>query len=374
MSAGSDSPGRGGPLPLGDLEEDLRSTPLRLTATVVAVLLSLILFACSSKPNTADTMAKVNGKKISRAEVDKYFNNQTAGAPQPPAGEQADALRLNILRDLIDSEILMQRAEKDGLLATDDEVQRKLTELKAPYTDEEFQKRLQDRRLTQDDLRQELRRSLTIDKVMNKEITSKIEIRDPDVERYYEQHKAEFNLIEPQYHLARILVTTSAQTPARNQRNSKAQNEAEAAKKIRELLNRLDSGEDFGTLAMNFSEDPDTAMNGGDLGSIPESGLKNTDAASRDAVLKLKPGQYSGIITLSDPRNHQVFGFQIVRLIDRVPAGQRDLKDPRVQQYIRDRLRESSEQLRKAAFYEVLHNQAKIENYFAVQVMKNAGK
>ncbi len=352
----------------------MRLTPLRLTSIAVAVLLSLALIACSSTPNIADTMAKVNGKKISRAEVDKYFNNQTAGAPQPPAGEQADALRLNILRDLIDSEILMQRAEKDGLLASDDEVQRKLAEAKAPYTEEDFQKRLKDRHLSQDDLRQELRRSLTVEKILNKEITSKIEIKDADVSRYYEQHKAEFNLIEPQYHLARILVTASPQPPPRNQRNSKAQNEAEASKKIREVINRLDSKEDFGLLAMNFSEDPDNAMSGGDLGLVPESGLKNTDPASRDAVLKLKPGQHSGIIPLMDPRSRQVYGYQVIKLIERVPAGQRDLVDQRVKQYIRDRLRESSEQLRKAAFYEVLHNQAKVENYFAEYLLKSSAK
>jgi peptidyl-prolyl cis-trans isomerase SurA len=334
----------------------------------------MALLGCSSTPNTADVMAKVNGKKILRVEVDKYYNNQTAGAPQPPAGEQADALRLNILRELIDNEILTQRAEKDGLLATDDEVQRKLNEIKAPYTEEEFQKRLQDRHLSMDDLRQELRRSLTVDKVLNKEITSRIEVKDSDVNNYYDQHKAEFNLIEPQYHLARILVTAGPQPPARNQRNSKAQNEAEATKKIHEIQNRLESGEDFATVAMNWSEDPDTAMNGGDLGSIPESGLKNTDPGSRDAVMKLKAGQSSGIIPLGNPQNHQIFGYQIVRLIDRVPAGQRELKDPRVQQYIRDRLRESSEQLRKAAFYEVLHNRAKVENYYAELLLKSTGK
>jgi peptidyl-prolyl cis-trans isomerase SurA len=62
----------------------------------------------------------------------------------------------------------------------------------------------------------------------------------------------------------------------------------------------------------------------------------------------------------------------VFKLIDKVPAGQRDLNDPRVQQFIRDRLRESSEQLRKAAFYEVLRNQAKVENYFADQILKQA--
>ncbi len=348
--------------------------PLRWLGTLAVVfLLIAVLVGCSSTPNTADVMAKVNGKQISRAEVDRYYNNQTAGAPEQPAGEQADALRLNILRELIDNEILTQRAEKDGLLATDDEVQRKLNEIKAPYTEEEFQKRLQERHLTLDDLRQELRRSLTVDKVLNKEITSHIEVKDSDVSNYYQQHKAEFNLIEPQYHLARILVTASPQPPARNQRNSKAQNEAEATKKIHEIQNRLDSGEDFAKVAMDWSEDPDTATNGGDLGSIPESGLKNTDPASRDAVLKLKSGQASGIITLTNPQTHQIFGYQIVRLIDRAPAGQRELQDPRVQQYIRDKLRESSEQLRKAAFYEVLHNRAKVENYYAELLLKNAG-
>ena len=78
--------------------------------------------------------------------------------------------------------------------------------------------------------------------------------------------------------------------------------------------------------------------------------------------------------TLANPQTHQIFGYQIIRLIDRAPAGQRELKDPRVQQYIRDKLRESSEQLRKAAFYEVLHNRAKVENYYAEFLLKSTGK
>jgi len=80
----------------------------------------------------------VNGRPLSRAEVDKYYENQSASAPQKPSGEQAQSLRLNILKQLIDQEIMMQRAEKLGLLATDEEVDRKLNELKAPYTKEQF--------------------------------------------------------------------------------------------------------------------------------------------------------------------------------------------------------------------------------------------
>ena len=67
----------------------------------------------------------------------------------------------------------------------------------------------------------------------------------------------------------------------------KAQNDSEARKKINEAEHRLGSGEDFASVAAKFSEDPDTARNGGKLGPMPESQLKNTDAATRDAILKL---------------------------------------------------------------------------------------
>ncbi len=145
--------------------------------------------------------------KIYRSEVDKYYANQTAGSDQQPTGEQAVSLRLSILNELIETEILMQRAEKLGLLATDEEVDRKLNEIKSPYTAEEFNKRLQDKKISVDDFKRDLRRSLTRDKVLNKEITSRINITDQDVTSYYNQHKAEFNLIEAQYHLAKIMVS-----------------------------------------------------------------------------------------------------------------------------------------------------------------------
>jgi len=138
-------------------------------------------------------------------------------------------------------------------------------------------------------------------------------------------------------------------------------------------LNRLDSGEDFATLAMNYSEDPETSGNGGDLGFTPESALKSTDAATREAVSKLKPGQYSAVIAVINPANHQLFGFQIVKLIAREPAGQRDLNDPRVQQAIRTQLRDRREQLLKAAYYDVLRDRAKVQNYYAQQILQDAG-
>jgi len=338
------------------------------------LLLALAGAGCSSKPAGTDVAATVNGRKIYNTDVEKYFANQTAGSDQPaPSGVQATNLRLSILNQLIDNEILMQRAEKLGLLATDDEVERKLSEIKSPYTKEEFDTRLKEKKLSLDDFKRDLRRSLTVDKVLNKEVTSKINISDKDIGDYYNSHKSEFNLIEPQYHLSHIIVTVTPNPQVHNLKNDKAQNEADARKKIQMLLNRLDSGDDFATLAMNYSEDSETSGNGGDLGFAPESSLKNTDPATRDTVMKLKPGQYSPIISVVNPMTKQLIGFRIVKLIAKEPAGQRELSDPRVQEAIRSQLRDRREQLLKSAYYEVLRDQAKIDNYFAEKILAGNG-
>ena len=89
----------------------------------------------------------------------------------------------------------------------------------------------------------------------------------------------------------------------------------------------------------------------------------------RDAVSKLKPGQYSPVITITSPETRQVFGFRVVKLITKEPAGQRELSDPRVQEAIRSQLRDRREQLLKAAYYEVLRDQAKVENYLAQRIL-----
>ena len=333
----------------------------------------VLSIGCNTSKDGPDVVASVDGRKIYRSEMDKYYTNQTAGSDQKPSPEQETSLRLSIVGQLVETEILMRRAEKLGLLATDEEVDRKLNEIKSPYTAEEFDQRMKEKKITLDDFKRDLRRSLTRDKVLNKEITSRIAITDQDVNDYYNAHKSEFNLIEPQFHISQIFVTTQPNAQVHNLRNDKAQNEPEARKKIQMINNRLDSGDDFATLAMNYSEDPETAGNGGDLGFTPESSLKNTDPLTRDAVLKLKPGQYSPVLVLANPATKQVFGFRIVKLLAKEPAGQRDLNDPRVQQAIRQQMRDRREQLLKAAYYESLRDQAKIQNNYADEVLKNAG-
>ena len=331
-----------------------------------AVLLSA--FGCH-RGHGADVVATVNGHAIMQPEVDRAYSAQVGDTQgQQPSHDQEQALRLNVLRELIDEEIVEQRAAKMNLTATNEEVDAKLAEMKAPYSEEQFQQRLQASKHSLDDLKHEIRRSLTIEKLMNKEINSKITVTDADISNYYNSHKAEFNFIETQYHLAQIQVTDVPSPQPGNLQGSKATSDAEAKKKIQALKNRLDSGDDFGVIAMNYSERPETASNGGDMGFVAESQM-HADPAIYSAVTALKAGQTTDILPILDEQTKKSMGYAIYKLIAREPAGQRDLNDPRVQQTIRQQLRDGRSQLLKNAYLQVLRDQAKVENYFAEEVL-----
>jgi len=360
------------------LTETDHSFPMRRSRQVsfpVALTLAVGLLPAvgCNRGHSADVVATVNGHAIMRKDLDRGYQTQLGDSPQQQqlSQEQADSLRLNVLRALIDQEIVEQRAAKMNLTATNEEVDAKFAEMKAPYTEEQFQERLKASNQTVDDLKHALRQNLTINKLLNKEINSKITVTDADVANYYNQNKAGFNLRETQYHLAQIQVTDAPSTQPGNLQNSKATNDVDAKRKIQALKNRLDSGEDFGTLAMNFSEQAETAPNGGDMGFVGESQMQHADPAVFAAITKLKAGEVTEILPLLDGQSKRPVGYAIYKLLSRDPPGQRDLNDPRVQQAIRQQLREGRSQLLKAAYLEMVHDQAKVENFFAEQIFKN---
>ncbi|MDE3201218.1 MAG: SurA N-terminal domain-containing protein [Acidobacteriota bacterium] len=329
---------------------------------------------CHRSPGP-DVMATVNGKNIMQADVERLYKANLGDTPEEPTPEQARIMKLKVLQQMIQDEIIQQQAAKLHLAASDEDVNARLTDMKAPFTQEEWDKQLKQRNLTVDDLKRDIRRSLTYEKLMNKEIESKINISDTDIADYYNAHKADYNFIQPQYHLAEIVVTPSPSQTTGNLQNSKASSEADARKKIQILYNRLRSGEDFGAVAMNFSENPNDASNGGDMGFVGESVLRSQPDVF-NAISKLKPGDITDIIPVYDSTgtSKRLKGFVIYKLFSREPAGQRELKDPRVQQSIRQYLRQSHAQLLKNAYFEVLQNQAKIRNYYAEQILKDGGK
>ncbi len=302
---------------------------IRLYCVMFAIP-GLLLVGCKKSP-PANVAATVNNRPITYADLDREYQAQFSSPTPGESPDQTNIQRLEVLRGLIDNEIMLQRAEKQGLMATDADVETKLNQVKAPYTQEEFQKQLDARKMTMQDLRAKFRRDLSIEKLFNKEITSRITITDKDVSDFYEANKASFNLAEPQIHMARILVTPHPDPNVRNLKNDKAQTEEQARKKIAMIEARLRQGEDFAMLAQNYSEDPNSTPNGGDLGFIPESALEKANVELRKLVMELHPGQTSRIIRTQE-------GYQILKVISKEPAGQRELNDPRVHQTIRETL------------------------------------
>jgi peptidyl-prolyl cis-trans isomerase SurA len=338
-----------------------------LGAFVLAAALA-VASGCQKSSTPADGVwATVNGRDITRAEVDKYYRTQLNPDAAQPSQDEALSLKLNILDELVNNQILLQQAKKLGLEAADGEVEDKFTEFKNPYTEDEFQRQLKVRGYTVDDLRADIRQQLSIQKVINREVVAKIAVTDQDVQDFYNQNRAQFNVAEPQYRLAQIVITPHKDPGLRNRKNDDATTDAEAKRKAAALEQQLSTGADFSQIAMDYSEDPATSGSGGDLGYVPESSLSQSDPALKKMVLSLKPGQTSGVIALRD-------SYRILKLVAKEAPGQRELSDPAVQQSVRDNIHNRKEQLLRAAYLAVARNSAKITNHLAQQVVESAGK
>jgi peptidyl-prolyl cis-trans isomerase SurA len=348
----------------------MRSTGLRRAAVLLPLAGVMLLGVAGCKQevqHSPDVWALVNGKEIKRADVDKYYRTRVNPEGQEPSQEEALSLKLNVLDELINNEILLERAKKLNLEASDGEVEDKFTELKSPYTEDEFQRQLKDRNVSVIDLKSDLRRQLSITKLLNREVVAKISITDQDVTEFYNSNKAQFNVAEPQYRIAQIVVTPRKEPQIRNRKNDDATNETEAQRKVKMLMDRLNSGADFAQLAMDYSEDMNSAATGGDLGYVPESALNQSDPLLKKMVVGMKPGQVSPPLALKE-------GYRILKLVTRESPGQRNIADPQVQQTIRDTLRNRKEQLLRSAYLAIARDEARVRNYLAEQVVEAAGK
>lgn len=341
---------------------------MRRKRLVIAALGVCALTACRQQIAPGpDVWAIVDGKQVMRQDVEKVFRSRVNAEAPAPSQEEALSLKLGILDQLIDSEILLERADKMNLVASDAEVDEKFTESKSPYTEEEFQKKLEETGLTVDDLRNDIRRQLSIQKLLNREVVSKISISEQDVTDFYDSNRAQFNVVEPRYHIAEIVITSHPDPTVYNRKNDKATNEAEAGRKAAMLAQKLDAGADFAQTAMDYSEDP-SASTGGDLGFEPESAFNKSDPVLKRAVLSLKAGQETQPIHTKDG------GYVILKLIAKESAGQRQLADAQVQQAIRDGLRTRKEQLLRSAYLIEARDEAHVTNYLARQILESSGK
>ena len=332
--------------------------------------LAALVFSASCSSNTSasdDVVARVNGKDIRTADLEKQFLNRLNSTEQPPSPEEAQDAKLQLLNQMINDQILLEMASSAGLSATDAEVDVKFNEFKSQYTQEKFQEVLKQQKLTADEIRAELRKSITIDKLINKEITSKISVSEAEIKNFYDKNKESFNLPES-YHIAHILVTPVADPELHNGKNDDAKSPEEARTKASRLLRDIQSGQDFPTIARDYSEDPSSAAAGGDLNFQPLQAIENIDPRLAQAVQRMKTGEtFPQVIETR-------FGFHILKLLEKDAGGQKDLSDPRVQANVRQAIFNRKDQTLKAAFSEIARNKAKVSNFLAERIFASAGK
>jgi peptidyl-prolyl cis-trans isomerase SurA len=335
------------------------------------VLWACVLVSCQSTPATppptvsADTWAVVDGREITRSEVDKAYLRMRDPS-QTLSDEEALTAKLSLLNDLIIQEILLGKAGELKLELPDSELDTAYAEAKKNISDENFQKELTRRNVTAADMREGLRRQLLSQKVIDREVSSKINVSEQEVSDFFNANREQFNVAEEAYHLAQIVVTPVRESQRANRTGDDAATPQAATAKTGMLMERLKAGASFRDLAMDFSEDPDSAQRGGDLGLVPMSRLQQAPPPMRDAVLKKAPGTVNVI--------SQGGAHTIVLVVGHEPAGQRDLSMPAVRERITETLRGRKEQLLRAAYLTAAQDEANVVNHFARRLVETQGK
>jgi peptidyl-prolyl cis-trans isomerase SurA len=321
--------------------------------------------ATSATPVSADTWALVDGRSITRDAVEKAYR-RLGNASEAASDEEALTAKLSLLNDLIVQDILLDKARQLKITVPDSEVDAAYAEAKKNITDEAFQQELGRRHLTPAELREALGRELLAEKVLRQEVVSKVAVTDQEVTDFFNTNRAQFNVAEEGYHIAQIVVTPVRDPQLANRSGDDAATPQAAAAKAQMLMERLKTGASFGDLAMEYSEDPESAPRGGDLGLVPMSRLKQAPPQLRDAVLKGTPGS-ARVVSAGGAHT-------IVLVISHEPAGQRDLSMPAVRERITETLKARREQLLRAAYLTSARSDAKVVNYLARRLVESQGK
>ena len=335
---------------------------------LIVLALASLAGACRSTPAapavSPDAWAVVDGRQIMREDVEKAYR-RAAPPNQKLSDEEALAAKLSLLNDLIVQDLLLAKAAELKIEVPQPELDAAYGEAKKNIDDATFEKELSSRRLTPADMREGLRRELLVEKVVAREITSKVTVSDQDVTAFFEANKASFNRPEESYRIAQIVITPIREGAGMNRTGDDATSPQAANYKARMIMDRLKAGAAFSELAADFSEDQ-SAQRGGDLGFVPLSTLQKQPPQLRDAVLKTKPGN---VQVLSAEGGHT-----IILVVAHEAAGQRDPSMPEVKQAIVDNLKGAREQLMRGAYLNALRNEVVIVNQLANQVVASQGK
>jgi len=344
-----------------------------MSRIAIALIVTSLVAACgsttpkSSPAPSAGAWAVVNGKEISKDEVEKAYRRNAPAPGQPqPSEEEALTAKLNLLNEIIVQELLMTKAAELKIDVTEAELNKAFDDAKKDIPPAAFQAELKARNLTAADMRDDLRRNLIAQKIVEKEVVEKSTPTDQEITTFFETNKAQFNRKEDAVRIAQIVITPVREPQRSNRTGDDAGSPAEATAKAQMIMQRLKDGTPFGDLAADYSEDGESAQRGGDLGFIPMSALAQAPPQLRDAVLKSNPGT---VQLVSNGGAHT-----IVLTVAKDKAGQKDLSMPEVKDAIRTSLKGGREQLLRGAYLTNLRNEATVNNVLAKQIVQSAGK
>jgi peptidyl-prolyl cis-trans isomerase C len=247
-----------------------------------------------------DVLATVNGERVERWELENAIRGVEAvhgGTPMP--ADQRDGILRGLLDQIIAYHLIGQEASARKMAPTPAEVSAKVAEMRGQYPDEgTFQKALKNMGVTLEQVQRQTRLGIAVEKMISAEVTSKVSVSDGDVTAFYQQNLDRFKQGEA-VHASHILKIAGADAdPSAKQ---KAREEA------KQILQQLQKGADFATLAREQSQDSGTAASGGDLGFFPKG---QTDPAFEAAAFALKPGGLSDVV-------ESAFGFHIIKVHER---------------------------------------------------------
>lgn len=338
----------------------------------VAVLGLFALAACSNtggakSPATDNAVAAtVNGRSIQLSEVDKLIHQQMQGQEANLSQLELAQARLQVLSGLIQREVLLQRAEKEKAVPTEDEITNFINSQKqqSGMTEDQFQKRLKEQGMTIEGLKEEARKTLAIQKLQDK-VNGKVGApSDKEVEDFYTNNKSQF------VNARGVSLSAIVVDPADNSQQgiqNDAKGEAEAKQKIDLVAQRLKSGADFASVARDQSEDAQSLVRGGDIGFYTEDSLKSGGFPPEliSKFFSMQVGQFTDPVQSSGR-------WVIFKLSERRDAAENlTLDSPGVRQQIAEALTKQRQQLVNQALLEVAMNDAKVVNNLANNMLTN---
>jgi len=277
----------------------------RSTAIVVAAVLVLVAFAaagCSkSGPASADVIARVNGVDILKATIDKQIAQMKVQSPKTFESTQGVQIeqqyRAQLLDNLIRQELVNEAAKSLGVTVTTKQVDDYVTGLEQQYGSKAaLETAMKTAGIDATALREQITNSLLTDAVSSKVATGGAAPTATQIKAYYNANKSQFGT-PAQVHAEHILLATKDKALAQT------------------VLAKVKAGGNFSALAKQYSTDPGTKDNGGDLGWAAPSAYVTEFA---DAVDSMKVDDVKLV--------QSQFGWHIVKLLGRRVATQQTLQ------------------------------------------------